>query len=584
MARTTTFTFYHDVNLSYGSENTFFFENRSAQAIYFNSKILTSASNCYYQRADINRLQVEKPYSQLYRCDYLSFINPDYENKRFYAFVTGVKYVNDTTTEIQYVIDNLQTWLLDCTIPSCYIERQHSETDDIGDSYLYDSLDCGEYIDRTQQDNITSNTMVVFVCTFDMLNWLENNTKTAPQIVNRNGIFDCVGVYACYSEIGGTYNTTLLGTILANIYNGVGGVTVDDFINIYIYPSVGLLLGNSYPTTGLDSEKLFVVGGASGGQVYPGQTVNLLNGPSFDQNFTDIDGYTPKNNKLFQYPYCLLHVTNNNGSALDLKFEKFRNAQGVITQAQARIFGTSTSEAKLRLVPEQYLGEGLNDYDCELGIDSGAFPTVAMTGDAYLIYLAQNKNKIDNQYFQLLTGGATNIIGGATKDMKTVANLYAGSELGGSTGSVGGSSALTGAFKDTVLSTFNQIQNLNAQFKDMSIAPGTASGLSGVGLNFQNGKKNFTQIVKTIDKEHAEMIDNYYTLYGYPVKKLATPVLKARTGFTFIKTIGCIIKGNVPEVAKADIENKFDNGIRFWADISNFGDYSITNSIITPTP
>ena len=227
MARTTTFTFYHDVNLSYGSENTFYFENRSAQATYFNSKILTSASNCYYQRADINRLQVEKPYSQLYRCDYLSFINPDYENKRFYAFVTGVKYINDTTTEIQYVIDNIQTWLLDCTIPNCFVERQHSVTDDIGDSFLYDSLDCGEYIDRTQQENITSNTMVVFVCTFDMLNWLENNTKTAPQIVNRNGIFDSVGVYACYSEIGGSYNTTLLGTILANIYNGVGGVTVD---------------------------------------------------------------------------------------------------------------------------------------------------------------------------------------------------------------------------------------------------------------------------------------------------------------------------------------------------------------------
>ena len=576
MARTTTFTFYHDVNLSYGSENTFYFENRSAQATFFSSKILTSASNCYYQRADINRLQVEKPYSQLYRCDYLSFINPDYENKRFYAFVTGVKYVNDTTTEIQYVIDNIQTWLLDCTIPSCYIERQHSETDDIGDSYLYDSLDCGEYIDRSQQDNIQSDTMVVFVCTFNMLKWREDGTKTAPQIANRQGIFDSIGVYCCYSEIGGSYNTTLLGQILADIYNGVGGVTVDDFINIYVYPSIGLKFetgqGLSYPTSGADSDKVFLVGGASGGQVYPGQTANLLNGPSFDQNFTDIDGYTPKNNKLFQYPYCLLHVTNNNGSALDLKFEKFRNAQGDITQAQARIFGTSTSEAKLRLVPEQYLGEGLNDYDNELGIDSGAFPTVAMTGDAFLIYLAQNKNRIETGYDVMRNQATTNVVTWEKSSMDK-------SPMG--VGSLPGSVASGGALYSGFL---NQIATNMAQMEDLAIAPNTASGLSGVGLSFQNGKKNFTQVVKTIDKEHAEMIDNYYTLYGYPVKRLATPVLKARTGFTYIKTIGCIIKGNVPETAKSNMENMFNNGIRFWADISNFGDYSITNSIITPTP
>ena len=584
MSRTTSFTFYQNVNLSPNNDNTYYFADRNAQNTFFASKILTTATKCYYQRADINKVQVEKTYSQLYKCDYLSFINPDYENKRFYGFVTGVTYINDTTTELTYIIDVVQTWLLDCTIPPCFIERQHSATDEIGESYLYDSLDCGEYIDRSFQENITTNTMIVFVCTFDMLNWLENSTKTAPPIANRNGIFDTVGVYACYSEIGGSYNTSLLGTILANIYNGVGGVTVDDFINIYIYPSIGLTLGTSYPTTGSDSDKLFLVGGASGGQVYPGQTVNLLNGPSFDQTFINIDGYTPKNKKMFQYPYCLLHVTNNNGSALDLKFEKFRNGQGAITQPQARIFGTSTSEAHLRLVPEQYLGEGLNDYDCELGIDSGSFPTVAMTGDAYLIYLAQNKNKIDNQYFQMFTGGATNIISGASKDIKTVASAYMGSEVGANTGNMMNGSSLLSAFGSTALSTFNQIMNLNSQMKDMSIAPGTASGLSGVGLNYQNKKKNFTQTIKTIDSEHAKIIDDYYSMYGYPVKHIGSPNLHARTCYTYVKTVGCILKGNAPEDAKAVLESKFDSGLRFWADTTNFGDYTVNNSIITPTP
>ena len=574
MARNTSFTFYHDVNLSPNNDNTYYFADRGAQASFFANKIITTVSQCYYQRADINKVQVERSYATLYKCDYLSFINPDYENKRFYGFVTGVTYINDTTTEISYIIDNLQTWLLDCAIPSCFIERQHSATDEIGESYLYDSLDCGEYKNKSMQNNITSNTMLVFVCTFNMLKWVENRStpsyiKEAPTIMTNNGIYNDVGIYACYSEIGGSYNDTLVGQIIADIYNGVGGVTLDDFLNIYIYPSVGLALGNSYPVSGLDSTKVYEVGGAMGGQVNPGQTINLLNGPSHVQNFT-LDGYTPKNNKLFQYPYCLLHVTNNNGGALDLKFEKFRDGNGDITQPQARIFGTSTSEAKLRLIPEQYLGEALNDYDCELGLDSGAFPTVAMTGDSYLIYLAQNKNRIETGYNVMRNQMTAQVVGWESASMNR-AQSEGASSLG--TSIVGGSQTASGIF--------DRIAQNMAQTEDMAIAPNTAKGLSGVGLNYQNGKKNFTQVIKTIDSEHARMIDDYYTLYGYPVKKVDVPNLHARTGYTYIRTVGCILKGNCPENAKAEIESLFDRGLRFWVDTANFGDYSITNSIIT---
>ena len=580
MSRTTSFTFYHDVNLSPNNDNTYYFADRTTQNTFFASKILTTATKCYYQRADINKVQVEKTYSQLYQCDYLSFINPDYENKRFYAFVTGVTYINDTTTELTYIIDNIQTWLLDCTIPPCFIERQHSSTDIIGESYLYDSLDLGEYVDKSIQDNITSDSMIVFVATFNMLQWVESGytDKVAPGIALRNGIFDTVGVYACYSEISGSYNTQgILTTILANIYNGVGGVTVDDFVNIYVYPSIGLLLNNTYapgsnafaPSSAtLDKDKLFLVGGANSQQV---NLINAFTFPGVTPNFT-YDGYVPKNNKLYQYPYCVLHITNNNGGAIDLKYEKFRDGNGDITQAQCYVMGTSTSEAHLRLVPKQYLGESTNDKDHELGLDTGAFPTVGMTGDAYLIYLAQNKNRIETGYEVLRNQATANVVSWESASMgkapEGVASLP---------GSIQSGAQMTSGF-------LNQIATLMAENEDRAIAPGSAKGLSGVGLSFQNSKKNFTQVLRTIDGEHAKMIDNYYTLYGYPVKKIDTPNLHARTCYTYVKTVGCILKGNVPESAKSVLESKFDSGLRFWADTTNFGDYTVNNTIITPTP
>jgi hypothetical protein len=116
--------------------------------------------------------------------------------------------------------------------------------------------------------------------------------------------------------------------------------------------------------------------------------------------------------------------------------------------------------------------------------------------------------------------------------------------------------------------------------EDMQIAPGTTNGVSGVGLAFQNNKKNFTIQVKTVDAQHAELIDDYYTMFGYPMRKIMVPMLKARTKFTYIKTVGCIVWGNVPENAKAFIQNMFDTGIRLWADADNIGNFNVQNDPI----
>lgn len=591
MARNTSFTFYSNVNLSPNNDNTLFFADRSAQATFFSSKIITTVSNCYYQRADVNKVQVERAYSTLYRCDYLSFINPDYENKRFYAFVTGVTYINDTTTELTYIIDNIQTWLLDCTIPSCYIERQHSVTDDFGDNMLIDNLDCGEYVTKEIFDNFGTDFVVVFQGTFNIGLWASNfGTKDPPEVQLKNGIYDNASQWAVYSNIGGTEATTdsALSSILNAIYSGLGGVTVDDFINIYMYPKGAIALGtgqdNEYTVAGALSpitalNKIYRVVGAYQSNDRKGQTISVSQ--TMKVHPTDLDGYTPKNTKTLQFPFAVLHISNNDGSAIDVKYEKFRNpSDNSVVDAQFRLTGCTTGEGKARLTPEQYLGVGETELDYDTAIDSSAFPTVSMVGDPYLIYLAQNKNRLDNTYFQMKLNAVTSIGTTAVNDIGKVVGAYMGATTESGTE---GLNTLSQGF-NTAVSTYKNIQSLNAELSDRAVAPATASGLSGVGLAFQNGKKLFTATVKTVDRYHAKMIDDFYTMYGYPVKTIETPNLHARTGFTYIKTVGCILKGNAPEEAKAQIEKLFDNGLRFWADYTNFGDYSITNSVITPTP
>lgn len=564
--RHTNFTFYSEVNLSMRTNDTFYFADRSAQATFFATKVLVSNLNCSYQRDEINRVRVSMSFSTMYRCDYLSFINTDYENKRFYAFVTGINYINDTTTELTYVIDVIQTWFLDLTLKPCFIERQHTTTDNIGDNILPESLDLGELVDMSINEAIDTRTCVVVVATFDIATYISSGfvTKTSPPISIRSGMYDMLDIGWFFSEIAGTPAGagSGLAVFFANVLSGQGGVTVDDIINVYIFPRIGI----SYDA---DLGAITVPGATQGNDYnnfYRAAVVSPQN-QSFPARPLTIDGYAPKNNKLFTYPYCLLHITNNDGSAIDLKYEKFRDGNyNIIANPQFKIFGTTSGEAKIRLVPQQYLGESSTVEDFEYGLDSAPFPTVAMLGDPYILYLAQNKNRIQNKYDLLRNSTTRQVISAARSNAKNI-------NLPGAVADYGNAAS----------SFFDSISQMEAQFDDMKIAPATASGISGVGLNYQNGRKDFSLITKTIDRIHAKMIDDYFTMFGYSIKHIDTPNVHARTAYTFIKTQGCILTGNAPTNVKATIAGLFDSGIRFWAD-SRIGDFSIANPVITPTP
>ena len=599
MASDTTFSFYKGVNLSLNSIDTFYFANRSAQTTYFATKLSFTVAKCSYQRADIGKVKVDKAYKYVYDCDYLSFKNTSYENKTFYAFITGVEYIDDNTTIVYYVIDNVQTWLLDCTIPACYIERQHSTTDNFGDNMLLDPIDCGEYVTKEIMDNLSSDFVVVFQATFNVGLWASDfTTKQAPELQLKNGIYDNASQWAVYANVSSNVasDNSALSEILNAIYNGLGGVTVDDFINIYMYPKAAIALGsgtgNVYTVVGAvsqttDLNKIFRVVGAYQSNDRAGQTIQLSQ--TLKVHPTTLDSYTPKNAKTLQYPYAVLHITNNDGSAIDLKYEKFRKpSDNSIVDAQLRLTGCTTGEGKVRLTPEQYLGVAETALDYDTAIDSSAFPTVSMVGDPYLIYLAQNKNRIQNGYDQMLYSAAASIGGAAASDIQSVAMMYAGSQAGGGessgiSGKMAGQNTL-GAGVSSAITTFGKVQSLNAQFSDMAIAPATASGLSGIGLAFQNGKKLFTVTCKTVDRYHAKMIDDFYTMFGYPVRSIQSPNLCARTKFTYIKTVGVIVKGSAPELVKQDLENKLNNGLRFWSSTGDIGDFSVNNAVITPTP
>ena len=90
--------------------------------------------------------------------------------------------------------------------------------------------------------------------------------------------------------------------------------------------------------------------------------------------------------------------------------------------------------------------------------------------------------------------------------------------------------------------------------------------------------KDFYFEEKCITKNYAMMIDDYFTMFGYAIKQVGTPNMNARPYFTYVKTIGCTVHGNLPSDDGAEIESIFDRGVRFWKNHSNIGNYSLNNA------
>lgn len=566
--RDTTIILYRNVGLSLNRTDTFDFDSVNQQNDFFASKVLTTFVTNSYQRDNRSYIRVNSPKASLANCDYLSFINQSYENRKYYCFVTAVNYINDNTTELEFVIDVMQTFLFAHHIAPCFVERMHTPTDNIGDNLLLDSFDLGEYVNGGYQPNLIDNRdlCIMIESSFDAFQWVTSGyqTKVSPNLKQREGnLYGNTSVVCIPVAMDGEHadNDSMLADFFTHLWQGSGGVTTQDILSMWIYPFNKLALRyydshGRYQSRFDEMNFIYDVGGFRNGLISEGAQVAVNGRPS------QLDGYTPKNKKLLTYPFCQLLITNNNGSATSYKYEYFTDP----TNVKFATFFTTTAEAKTRLSPINYKGITGEQTNFDEAIDSAPFPLVSFVGDSYNIWLAQNRNTIQNNFDNMLIdfaqAQANSFIGGASSAMQ---------------GNYGGAVQSGLNMANAQIDATQQLNSMLAQIEDTKVRPNTASGIQANGITFQSGYNNFSAIRKTIDASHAKMIDDYYTAFGYPVREIKPITRKTRQAFTYIKTVGAHCTSNIPQEYKTQIEAIYNSGVRFWTNKTNFGDLTISN-------
>lgn len=507
------------------NRNQLFFANGSGEQYDVISKFTKHTLSEYsYQRVNKGALRVSLPAERVYDCNYMMFQNTAYGNQWFYAYITKCEYVNDATTEITYELDEWQTWFYSggCTFKDCWIERQHTVTDEKYDHYEGEPFTVSQYVsngDAIETIPESGTAWVAVIC-----KTVNEDITGGDSTYVHNGVVGCTQYYAVRNSTQG------MADFMSQVLEDFDQSSI---VSAYLFPAVfsaSLADGVSYVEIVNQHESRLK-------PVTEEMTV-VLSG--------QLDGYTPVNKKLLSSPFSIVEVTDCNTSAA-YRPEFFAGKDGNI---KLTIYAKYQGTPEMMVVPKDYRGETENYSEA---YTVGNFPMVETEVDTYRSWLAYNN--FNNMYKagSAFVGGVAGAVGSAVSGNIGGAVSSMVSAAGGIMQSI--NDRVTAAMQPDTLQTHNSSNIMSALYK-----------------------KQIYIKSRCISASDAKQIDNYFTRYGYAINRLAQPNLQARPHFTYIKTSDAIINGAAPADAIQKMQDIVNDGCTFWVNPYEVGNFSIDNS------
>lgn len=554
------------VPLEIDNENQLTFANATAQFNYFNGLTGKIAlDNFTYQRKD-GVIRVPYNIDDIIEYNYVMYRNDGFSNKWFYAYISGMEFINPSTTAVSIKTDTFQTWQFDLTYKQCFVEREHVNDDTVGLHTQPENLETGEYLVQgifniPMYENPSSGNYydAWWVC-FCVSEYPDDTT-----FINGEGI-----------TIGGVYSAMHFiceeqrhARDIMEIYSLAG--KAEAIKNMYMVPQcvVNVDPTKLNPTLSDGTTPASMIEG-SNGQTTKIHTVFPLKdsytAPAYHiPQPTDLAGsYQPVNNKLKTYPYTYFYLTNNSGEQAEYHWEDFPfetygttpNTYEARSCAFKKCYVPSASlSAKLYFTNYKgYVESGSPSYGehtYSYGLNFSKIPVCAWTTDYYTNWLTQNGVNINTQIALGAAGAAAGLFTGGV-------------------GLVAGTAGLIGT-----------IANNMAKVHQAKIFPDQAGGDINAGdFTFAYLKSSISFYYMSIRPEYAALIDKYFSAYGYKVNTIKIPNVTGRTNWNYVKTVGCYIEANIPQEDLQEIKNLFDKGITFWHNPATFADYSQNNDIV----
>ena len=532
--------------LEVDQQNQLTFASASAQYNYFAGLPKLTVDDFSYQRKD-STIRYEAHIDSIRGYNYCVYRNSNYGNKWFYAFITDMQYVNDNVTLITVKTDVWQSWMFDIEVKASYVKREHVNDDSIGANTLDEGLPTGEPIMNNFQEWIVASNDNDSQRVVAQVTQLPDGVTVPDGYTNRvyNGIpqgcyfcvFNGAGEFAkfskWYDKKGQQNAITAFFLVPANM---VASAHYEPF-------NIGEGVGSTYvgflPAT------------------YLPWNMNLSGYPVINYSST-LDGYTPKNNKMYCYPYSYLYVSNNAGSDIVYHYEDWQDP----TEPFFTVKGTLGQGCSIQMYPYAYKKQSLTSGYGAYGISCGKLPLLSWTSDYYLNWQAQN--------------GVNNVVRGGL-GVASGLTQAAGGLLSVASGNIGGAATAVGGG----ISMLSSITEAMHEDWKASLVPDQARGNTNCAdLTYAMDKCGFTFRKMSCRREYAVMIDNFFSMFGYKVNKVKVPNINGRTNWNFVQCVQANVIGDIPQDDMQEIKETLNAGITFWHNPSTYLDYSQNNAIV----
>ena len=566
-------------------KNTRWFNSRNEQNSYFNSRnTVHSITQSSFQRIEGRHfIKVNRSIDDLWGTNYLTFLN---RNKRFYAFVTNLEYINDGLTHVHFRIDVLQTWLFEMDFKPSYVVREHRPLWNSDGSPVINTIDEGLNY-GTEYDNVytyrhTPNGGFMFLVIVakepieaGAVDNIEGGMIGLPQPLSYYVVpFKLSGatptVRVNPSDSSGTPITPPL-RILQEIYklesavNNIVSLFVTDYIGIDVDVTGSSPEVMTFPSQS-DVSGVTIEGDSSlslikiNEQTTFRQREDTINEDKYE-GFHGVD-----ESKLLMYPYTVTVLDDFKGNRVEIKNEFIEgNDLTILTKGS---LGTSNHTS---YGVKGYNINGSNFSNVivnESSLINSNPSDVPIINDMLTAFLQGNKNSIQNQRNSVMFNGVMNAIG------STISGVSAGANKNPIGVAQAGVSGVQGA-GDTVL----KLQGIQAKQDDIgNIPPQIAKMGTNTAYSYGNQYRGVFVIKKQIKPEYRRILGDFFKMYGYKTNEVKIPNFRTRQNWNYVQTESCVITGNFNNEDLQELKNIFDNGITLWH-TNDVGNYNLSNGV-----
>lgn len=450
--------------------------------------------------------------------NYIAFRNNGISDKWVFCFVTDVKWKSEKTTVLKFELDVFQNNFYNVKIKPCFVEYQHiyRKDDKIGGNLIPVNIETGDPVVIDEKFYKFDDWYVVMYLT-------DGRTK-----YTRTGQF-YNHIYSGAQLIwwGGDTEDMTSARVNEIIKQYVEDGQVDAIVNIVQCPHLCL----------------------------PSQSSDVMD---IEIKSTFFEGYTPKNKKLYSFPWCYVLADNMEGAAEIFKFELSQIKNHAIRFYFDGVLATSP---QIVTYTQSYKGIFRNFTD---SLINTGFPVCSWNSDTFRAWIAQNKSSL------ALRGTM------AVRDTVTgVGNFISGVVGAPFTGGASMMSAVAGSEK--AKSGINDTLSLIAEITDKSRMPNTLHSKALTNDTFIGlGEMGVRFYTYTCKKQFAQIADSFFETYGYPINKITTPLLNSRKYWNYVKTQNCGFTGDVDLSQLSYLRKIFNDGVTLWH-TDDIGNYSLEN-------